>query len=105
MDFDRHHDARVRRVTFEWVAQQVEIHGEVIPRTVPCKAGELSGGLGTFLARSDTGTSHRRLPGEAVGDGRHPDSANLIALFNLVAEMSSLYLLLQIQDETQHEGS
>ena len=34
MDFDRHQDARVRTATFEWLARQVEIHGEVVPRPV-----------------------------------------------------------------------
>ena len=32
--FDRLHDARVRTAAFEWLSTQVEIHGDVLPRTV-----------------------------------------------------------------------
>ena len=43
MDFDRHHDARVRTATFEWLARQVEIHGEVIPRPVLAQGLRIDG--------------------------------------------------------------
>ena len=32
MDFDRNHDARVRGAAFDWLARQVSIHGDVLPR-------------------------------------------------------------------------
>ena len=32
MDFDRHHDARLRGAAFDWLAQQVSMHGDVLPR-------------------------------------------------------------------------
>ena len=32
MDFDRNHDDRVRATAFEWLGQQVSIHGDVLPR-------------------------------------------------------------------------
>lgn len=32
--FDRTHDARVRAAAFEWLADQVALHGDVIPRPV-----------------------------------------------------------------------
>ena len=34
LDFDGAHDARVRGAAFDWLARQVSIHGEVIPRAV-----------------------------------------------------------------------
>ena len=43
MDFGRHHDARVRTATFEWLARQVEIHGEVIPRPVLAQGLRIDG--------------------------------------------------------------
>ena len=33
VDFDRNHDARVRGAAFDWLARQVSIHGDVLPRT------------------------------------------------------------------------
>ena len=32
MDFDRNHDARVKGAAFGWLAKQVSIHGDVLPR-------------------------------------------------------------------------
>lgn len=32
--FDRDHDARVRAAAFDWLARQVDLHGEVLPRDV-----------------------------------------------------------------------
>jgi putative restriction endonuclease len=41
--FDRTHDARVRAATFEWLATQSSVHGDVIPRDVLAKGFELAG--------------------------------------------------------------
>ena len=41
MDFDRHGDERVRTATFEWLAEQVSIHGEVLPRAILAQGFEL----------------------------------------------------------------
>ena len=41
MDFDGTHDARVRGAAFEWLARQVSMHGEVIPRAVLAEGFEL----------------------------------------------------------------
>ena len=43
MDFDRDHDARVRTATFEWLARQVETHGEVVPRPVLAQGLRIDG--------------------------------------------------------------
>ena len=32
MDFDRNHDARVRAAAFDWLAEQVSLQGDVLPR-------------------------------------------------------------------------
>src|SRR5436853_112489 len=32
--FDRAHDARVRAAAFEWLREQVAVHGDVLPRTL-----------------------------------------------------------------------
>ena len=34
MEFNRDHDERVRGVAFEWLAEQISIHGDVLPRTL-----------------------------------------------------------------------
>ena len=34
MEFDRDHDERVRGAAFEWLAEQISIHGDVLPRTL-----------------------------------------------------------------------
>ena len=34
MDFDRDHDAKVRGAAFDWLARQVSIHGDVVPRRI-----------------------------------------------------------------------
>ena len=34
MEFDRNHDARVREAAFRWLAEQVLVHGDVLPRTI-----------------------------------------------------------------------
>lgn len=41
MDFDRNHDARVRAAAFDWLAKQVSIHGDVLPRAVLARGFEL----------------------------------------------------------------
>ena len=41
LDFDRNHDARVRGAAFDWLANQVSINGEVIPRAVLVEGFEL----------------------------------------------------------------
>ncbi len=41
MDFERNHDARVRAAAFEWLARQVSIHGDVLPRAVLARGFEL----------------------------------------------------------------
>ena len=43
MDFDRDHDAKVRTATFEWLARQVETHGEVVPRPVLAQGLRIDG--------------------------------------------------------------
>lgn len=43
MDFDRNHDARVRATAFDWLARQVEFHGEVVPRSVLSEGFALDG--------------------------------------------------------------
>ena len=43
MDFDRHHDARVRSTAFDWLGRQVSMHGDVLPRTVLARGFELDG--------------------------------------------------------------
>ena len=32
MDFDPNHDERVRAAAFDWLARQVSLHGDVLPR-------------------------------------------------------------------------
>ena len=34
MEFDRNHDARVREAAFRWLAEQVLMHGDALPRTI-----------------------------------------------------------------------
>ena len=34
MDFDRNHDARVRAAAFDWLAEQVSLQGDVLPRYI-----------------------------------------------------------------------
>ena len=41
MDFDQNHDRRVRGAVFDWLARQVSIHGDVVPRTVLVEGFEL----------------------------------------------------------------
>ncbi len=41
--FDRTHDARVRGAAFEWLATQVMVHGDVIPRPTLAKGFEFEG--------------------------------------------------------------
>ena len=41
MDFDRNHDQRVRTAAFEWLAAQVSIHGDVLPRATLAQGFEL----------------------------------------------------------------
>ena len=43
MDSDREHDARVRGAAFEWLARQVSIHGDVLPRQNLARGFELEG--------------------------------------------------------------
>ena len=43
MDFDRDHDARVRAAAFEWLAVQVDTHGEVVPREVLSQGFNIDG--------------------------------------------------------------
>ncbi len=43
MDFDRNHDQRVRTAAFEWLAAQVSIHGDVLPRATLAQGFELDG--------------------------------------------------------------
>ena len=41
MDFDRDHDHRVRGAAFDWLAKQVSIQGDVLPRTTLAQGFEL----------------------------------------------------------------
>ena len=41
--FDRSHDARVRAATFEWLADQVARHGDVLPRQILAAGFQLEG--------------------------------------------------------------
>lgn len=41
--FDRVHDARVRAAAFEWLGEQVAVHGDVLPRTLLSKGLTLDG--------------------------------------------------------------
>ena len=43
MDFDRERDARVRGAAFEWIARQVSVHGDVLPRQNLAQGFELDG--------------------------------------------------------------
>ena len=43
MDFDRDHDARVRGAAFDWLAGQVSIHGDVLPRAILVQGFEFDG--------------------------------------------------------------
>ena len=35
VDFDGDHDASIRAAAFDWLAAQVAIHGDVLPRATP----------------------------------------------------------------------
>lgn len=41
--FDRRSDARIRAAAFEWLAEQVAVHGDVLPRTVLAQGFQLDG--------------------------------------------------------------
>jgi len=41
--FDRAHDARVRAAAFEWLGEQVAVHGDVLPRTLLSQGLTLDG--------------------------------------------------------------
>ena len=41
--FDRAHDVRVRAAAFEWLGEQVSVHGDVLPRTLLSKGLTLDG--------------------------------------------------------------
>ncbi len=43
MDFDRNHDQRARAAAFDWLARQVSIHGDVLPRATLAQGYELGG--------------------------------------------------------------
>ena len=43
MDFDQNHDARVRGAAFDWLAKQVSIHGDVLPRATLVQGFEFDG--------------------------------------------------------------
>ena len=41
VDFDRNHDARVRTAAFDWLARQISLHGDVLPRSALAQGFEL----------------------------------------------------------------
>lgn len=41
--FDRAYDARVRAAAFEWLSEQVAVHGDVLPRTLLAKGLTMNG--------------------------------------------------------------
>ena len=41
MDFDRNHDQRARAAAFDWLAKQVSLHGDVLPRAILVQGFEL----------------------------------------------------------------
>ena len=43
VDFDRNHEQRARGAAFDWLARQVSIHGDVLPRSVLQQGFELDG--------------------------------------------------------------
>ena len=43
MDFDRDHDTRVRNAAFDWLAEQVSIHDDVLPRATLAQGFQLDG--------------------------------------------------------------
>ena len=43
MDFNRNHDQRARSAAFDWLARQVSIHGDVLPRAVLAQGFEFGG--------------------------------------------------------------
>ena len=43
MDFDREHDARVRAAAFDWLAGQVSVYGDVLPRDLLGEGFRLDG--------------------------------------------------------------
>lgn len=49
MEFDRNHDARVREAAFGWLAEQVLVQGDVLPRTTLAQGFTFAGQRVPFL--------------------------------------------------------